>query len=302
MNKPAHATGYKQEVTENCERVLVTLLRGLGPWKNSVYLVGGLTPRYLIKARPPEVPAHAGTGDVDIVVELQMLADTKAYHSLDGNFKRLGFERGENAKGEKVSWRWQTKTKGGATIILELLADDPELGGGRVQPLPTEGDISALNIPHSSMVFDHYETKEISAELLGDDGNATETIRHADIVSFVCLKAFALDQRYERKDAHDLVYCLEHYEGGPEAAAKAFAIALDGRHREAVDKALNILRKRFADEGSSEGYLKDGPVAVAKFELGDDAETREARALRQRGASELVMRVLRAIEAGRYEQ
>ena len=47
MNKPGTVGGYKDEVTRNCERVLVTLLRGLGPWKNSVYLVGGLTPRYL---------------------------------------------------------------------------------------------------------------------------------------------------------------------------------------------------------------------------------------------------------------
>ncbi|GGH04743.1 hypothetical protein GCM10007420_21530 [Glycocaulis albus] len=296
MNKPAQASGYKQEVTENCERVLVTLLRGLGPWKNSVYLVGGLTPRYLIKARPPEVPAHAGTGDVDIVVELQMLADTEAYHSLEENFKKLGFERGENLKGEKVSWRWQANTESGATTILELLADDPKLVGGKVQPLPTEGNISALNIPHSSMVFDHHETKEISAELLGDDGNATETIRHADIVSFVCLKAFALDQRHERKDAHDLVYCLKHYEGGPEAAAKAFAAALGGKHREAVGTALHILGKRFADDERSEGYLKDGPVAAAKFELGGDAETREERTLRQRDASHLVMQLLRGID------
>lgn len=294
MNKPDQASGYENEVTENCERVLVTLLRGLGPWKDSIYLVGGLTPRYLIKARP-EVPRHAGTGDVDIVVELQMLADTDAYHSLEENFKKLGFERGKNARGEKVSWRWQATTDNGATIILELLADDPELGGGKVQPLPTEGNISALNIPHSSMVFDHHEVKEISAELLGDDGIATEAIRHADIVSFTCLKSYALDQRHERKDAHDLVYCLEHFEGGPEAAAKAFQAALDGKHKEAIEAALKILRKRFADDEKTEGYVKDGPVAVAKFELGDDAETREVRFLRQRKAAELIMRLLREI-------
>lgn len=297
MNKPSQASGYENEVTENCERVLVTLLRGLGPWKDSVYLVGGLTPRYLIGARPPKVPPHAGTGDVDIVVELQMLADTDAYHSLEENFKKLGFERGENVKGEKVSWRWQAKTDSGATIILELLADDPELGGGKVQPLPTEGNISALNIPYSSMVFDQYEVKDISAQLLGDDGIATETIRHADIVSFTCLKSYALDQRHERKDAHDLVYCLEHFEGGPEAAAKAFQGARDGKHKEPIEAALQILRKRFADDENAEGYRKDGPVAVAKFELGEDAETREARILRQRGAADLIMRLLREVGA-----
>jgi hypothetical protein len=27
-------------------------LRGLGPWKESVYLIGGLTPRYLDEALP----------------------------------------------------------------------------------------------------------------------------------------------------------------------------------------------------------------------------------------------------------
>ncbi|CAH2399262.1 antitoxin [Mesorhizobium escarrei] len=297
MSKPDQASGYKSEVTENCERVLVTLLRGLGPWKDSVYLVGGLTPRYLVKAKPPEVPAHAGTGDVDIVVELQMLADTGAYHSLEENFKKLKFERGENAQGEKVSWRWQANTETGATIILELLADDPALKGGKVQPLPTEGNISALNIPHSSMVFDHYEAKVISAELLGENGVATETIRHADIVSFTCLKSYALDQRHERKDAHDLVYCLEHFDGGLEGAVKAFRAALGGRHKEAVATALQILEKRFTDDGKTEGYTKDGPVAVAKFELGEDAETREERILRQRRAADLVMRLLKEIKS-----
>jgi hypothetical protein len=297
MHKPDTAGGYKNEVTEDCERVLVTLLRGLGPWKESVYLVGGLTPRYLVHAKPPEVPPHAGTADVDIVVELQMLADTEAYHSLEENFKKLGFERAENNKGEKVSWRWQAKTENGATIILELLADDPEQGGGKVQPLPTDGNISALNIPHSSMVFDHHETKDISAQLLGYDGIATETIRHADLVSFTCLKAFALDQRYERKDAHDLVYCIENCEGGTHAAAKAFRAALEGPHKEVIETALAILAKRFVDEGEVEGYTKDGSVAVAKFELGDGEDTREARILRQRNASGLVARLLKAIEA-----
>ena len=75
MAKPATFDGYGDRHTVDCERVLVTLLRGLGPWKESVFLVGGLTPRYLVAARPPEVPAHAGTLDVDIVVDLQILAD-----------------------------------------------------------------------------------------------------------------------------------------------------------------------------------------------------------------------------------
>jgi len=111
------------------------LLGGLGPWKESVYLVGGLTPRYLVPARPPVVPAHAGTLDVDIVIDLQILADTEAYHTLEDNLKKMGFERAENEQKQKLSWRWQTRTEHGALMVLELLADAPEIAGGKVQPL-----------------------------------------------------------------------------------------------------------------------------------------------------------------------
>lgn len=167
MAKPATLDGYSDQYTVDCERVLVTLLRGLGPWKDSVYLVGGLTPRYLVAARPPAVPAHAGTLDVDIVIDLQILADTEAYHTLEDNLKKMGFERAENEAGKKLSWRWQTRTEHGALMVLELLADAPDLVGGKVQPLPTEGTISALNIPHSSIVFDLYQVTEKRALELG---------------------------------------------------------------------------------------------------------------------------------------
>lgn len=294
MAKPATLDGYSDQYTLDCERVLVTLLRGLGPWKDSIYLVGGLTPRYLVPARPPAVPAHAGTMDVDIVIDLQILADTQAYQTLEENFKKMGFERAVNDKQQKLSWRWQTKTDHGALMVLELLADAPHIAGGKVQALPTEGTISALNIPHSSIVFELHQVTEIQAELLGGNGLATEKIKHANLVSFTCLKAFAYDQRFERKDAHDLVYCIEHAPQGLDVAAEAFRKELEGKQRDVVVASLAILRKRFASEATAEGYRKDGPVSVAKFELGesDDAAQREARTLRQREVSDLVEQLL----------
>jgi hypothetical protein len=295
MAKPSTLDGYADAYTLDCERVLLTLLRGLGPWKDSVFLVGGLAPRYLVRARPPEVPPHAGTQDVDIVVDLQLLADTEAYHTLEDNLRKLGFERATNDKGQKLSWRWQTRTEHGALMILELLADAPEIAGGRVQPLPTEGTISALNIPHSSIVFDLHQTSEIQAELLGGAGVATELVRHANLVSFTCLKALAFDQRFERKDAHDLIYCIEHAPEGLEAAAAAFHDALAGKHGTVLGETLAILQRRFCSDEKVEGFRKDGPIAVALFEQGEDPELREARALRQRETSDLVERLLALI-------
>lgn len=163
--------------------------------------------------------------------------------------------------------------------------------------MPTEGTISALNIPHSSIVFDLHQITEVEAELLGSDGIAVERIKHANLVSFTCLKAFAFDQRFERKDAHDLVYCLEHAPEGTEAVAQVFRQEREGKHGDVVKNALAILRTRFAQVGETEGYRKDGPVAVAKSELGegDEPEQREARALRQREASDVIEQLITRI-------
>jgi|SRR5579863_751493 len=298
MSKPTTLAGYRGRSTDDFERVLITLLRGLGPWKNSVFLVGGLTPHYLVSARPPAVPAHAGTLDVDIVVDLQILADIDAYRTLEENLRTMGFERGENDQGQKVSWRWKTRMESGAAVVLELLADKPELAGGRVQALPTEKSISALNVPHSSIVFDLYDDVAITAELLGNNGIVTETVKYANLVSFTCLKAFAFDDRTERKDAHDLIYCLEYAPQGLDAVAALFRQALAGKHGSVIRKALEILRRRFSQEPKIEGYLKDGPVSVAKFEVGESEEPvqRERRTLRQRQASSTVDQLLATID------
>jgi hypothetical protein len=47
-----------------------------------------------------------------------------------------------------------------------------------------------------------------------------------------------------------------------------------------IQASLEILRTRFAQDEKTEGYRKDGPVSVAKFELGegDEPDQREARA------------------------
>jgi len=202
----------------------------------------------------------------------------------------MGFERAENDKQQKLSWRWQTRTEHGALMVLELLTDAPEIAGGKVQALPTDGTISALNIPHSSIVFDMHQVTEIRAELLGGNGIATEQIRHANLVSFTCLKAFAFNDRFERKDAHDLVYCIEHATEGLDSVVDAFRNELGGKHGAVVKTSLDILHNRFLSDMDAEGYRKDGPVAVAKFEHGesDDPEQREQRILRQRQVCELV--------------
>jgi hypothetical protein len=142
---------------------------------------------------------------------------------------------------------------------------------------------------------------EVTADLLGQNGRATESIPYANIVSFTSLKAFAFDNRRENKDAHDLVYCLEHGDGGLDGSIAKFREALAGKHGETVHAALAILLKRFCDPKPDEGHFREGPVAAARFEIdGDDqdSEVREQRALRQRAVNNVISQLLGALGSG----
>jgi hypothetical protein len=288
--KPRHQGGYDAAHTDYCERTLVTLLRGLSPWKESVYLIGGLVPRYLIK-RPVGAagpPPHIGTTDVDIVLNLEVLADVEAYHRLEENLRRMGFERGKNDEGRAQHHRWVRPIREGVTIVLDLLCDVPDTEGSRVVKLSGDArGLSAIEIPGAHFVFGDYIEVSITAELLDDRGVATEVVRVAGIAPFVLLKALAYDERAEEKDAYDLVYTIANYEGGPEAVADVFADhANRADDRALFDRAFAALRNRFATDEKTEGHRKDGPTSYARF-LTDPART-DQDALNRRNASAVI--------------
>jgi len=266
--KPKHEAGYSEPHAEFCERTLVTLLRGLGPWKAGVYLTGGLVPRYLIPHRPgvEGPPPHAGTTDVDLVLDLELLARVEAYRRLENNLKTLGFERGTNDEGHPQHFSWRKPVGVGLVVVVDLLRDVALDEGGHVAAIDGERRLSTLGIPGARLVVaDHIEV-ELTAELLDERGVATENVRVANIVPFIVLKALAYDDRVEEKDAYDLIYCLMRYADGPPAVAAAFADGLDRWPDDPLPRrALTILRARFASDERTRGARKDGPTSYARF-------------------------------------
>jgi hypothetical protein len=72
----------------------------------------------------------------------------------------------------------------------------------------------------------------------------------------------------------------------------AFREQMGGKHADVLHSVLSILQNRFATDNNAEGYQKDGPVAVARFELGQDTDTREVRILRQRAVASVIEEML----------
>ena len=277
--KPKHQGGYTSAHAELCERTLVTLLRGLGPWKTSIYLIGGLVPRYIIaSAGDDTAPPHAGTTDVDIVLDLNLLASVQAYRTLEQNLKVLGFVRGTNEEGRAQHHSWRKPIDDVVTIIVDLLCDTEAAQDARLVKVPGERQLATLQIPGAHLaVADHLDIP-LTAELLDGLGVVTETIRVANIVPFIVLKALAFQDRLEEKDAYDLIYCLRYYQQGPPSVARAFAHALDEMPDEPllVD-AVEILRQHFATDDRTPGYRKDGPTLYARFSADPGRSNLDAR-------------------------
>ncbi|MDP2181433.1 MAG: nucleotidyl transferase AbiEii/AbiGii toxin family protein [Actinomycetota bacterium] len=214
---------YNSEATKRCERVLGTLMRGIGqPWREKVCLVGGLVPLYLVRGDGYAQPVHVGSTDVDVALRLAVEAeDLGAYTTLETNLKNNGFSRVDGS-----SWRWSA-TVDGDVVVLELLGDREDVEPGtvfrpKVTPPAGAGGVGLLCVRGLELAFRDSITITRDLQLL--DGAYSEVdFQVANLAPFVALKADAYLDRRKPKDAYDLVYVLRWWPGGPEAAAVAVA-------------------------------------------------------------------------------
>lgn len=258
-----HAWDYDSVTTARCERALVTLLGDLGPWRERVFLVGGLAPRYIVGQLPEGAPAHIGTTDVDLVIGLALGDDTpETYRTLETNLKRAGFSA-EN------SFRW-TRLVDGISVQVEFLCETDDVEPGRIFKPHGESvgsGLGAFNVRGAQLAALDFTEHEVEAERLDDGGLSTIAVRVCGLLPYVVLKILAFQDRHDNKDAYDLVFCLLNHGDGPEAAGAVAAGSPVVSHPQVAD-VLRLLAERFADAD------RDGPASYAAFlALPDDAES-----------------------------
>jgi hypothetical protein len=94
LSRREHHSDYDEETTVRCERALVTLLGDLGPWRERIYLAGGLAPRYLVGQLPEGARAHVGTTDVDLIIGFALGDETpETYRTLRNNLEKSHFKQ-----------------------------------------------------------------------------------------------------------------------------------------------------------------------------------------------------------------
>jgi hypothetical protein len=260
---------YDEATTDRCERVLITLLGDLGPWRERLVLVGGLAPRYLIGQLPEGARPHVGTTDIDLVIGLALGDETtETYRTLQNNLERSGFEQ------QEPSFRWERNVDG-VRVVVEFLCETSEVEPGRIfRPREMAGSkLGAFNVRGAHLVRDDFIERELEGERLDGGGRSRVVVRVANVLPYTVLKILAFQDRHQNKDAYDLVFTLLNHEGGPRRAGRASAqspVVGDPL----VAEALKLLKERFRDAG------QDGPSAYASF-LSTSEDAEEKSRLRQ---------------------
>jgi hypothetical protein len=266
----AHFTDYDEATTARCERALVTLLGDIGPWRERIYLVGGLAPRYLVGQLPEGARSHVGTTDIDLVIGLAVGDETvETYRTLQKNLQKAQFEENE------PSFRW-TRDVDGVNVIVEFLCDTQAVPAGwvfRPKAGLTGSRVAAFNVRGAQLARSDFIECDIEGERLDGGGRSKVAVRVANLLPYTVLKILAFQDRHENKDAYDLVFCLLNFGDGPDAAGRAAARSAIVRDSRVAD-ALELLGERFRDVD------RDGPAAYAAF-LAEPRDSEEAARLRR---------------------
>jgi len=147
--------------------------------------------------------------------------------------------------------------------------------------------------PHSdNLVSAWLSTFRVAGDFLLING---DTLFEPEVLERMLASNAPVAAAVNRKDAYDLGYCLEHVVR--DEVVQSLQRALAGSRGTEIAAAVDILQRRFVGADPSRGHLLTGPVAVAKFELGEenDPETREGRLLRQREVSSVMDGILRRV-------
>jgi hypothetical protein len=272
--EPRLASDYGERQVEAARRVLVDLGQILCGFRECVVVVGGWVPDLLL---PQAAEPHVGSIDVDLALDAAQLRDGR-YAELLG----LLLEIGRYRKGPKpFQFITDVDLKDGErplVVEVDILAPE-ELklrGHGRVKGfrvLQAEGCAAAFRAP---------EVINVSGPMI-DGVKNTVQVRVASLPDFIMMKCLALAGRDKPKDAYDIVYCLDHAQGGLAAIAAVWRTHIAEPD---MAEAIRVLREKFA---SVEAF---GPQRAAAFR---DLASGDEHAIAARRAYELVQALLRLL-------
>lgn len=283
-DEPRHEEDYEPRQVAAAKRVIVDVMQVLASYEDCLVLVGGWVPDLVIGESDE---AHVGSIDVDLALDA-----TKLNQGRYAEMLKLLLGTGRYRHGE-LNFQFITQVDLGdgepaVQVELDFLAPK-DVKTGKNKPKLIK-NFRVLKADGCAAAFHSPLTMKLSGQMAGGAKN-TVSLRVASVPDFLVMKSIALANREKPKDAYDICYCLDHYQGGIRGLARAWrAQMLDGSD---VAKSVEILKEKF------QGVDFYGPMMVVEFHNDTDDSVREEQARR---AFELVQQFLFEIEQSKNDE
>jgi hypothetical protein len=272
-----HHSAYDPSLVDVVLAEAAHLLRNLGFAAAHTVLIGGVVPSLLVLDPATNRP-HLGTTDLDLCLSVAIVeGDTAEYERIENALRNAGYEPTDD------SFRWRQSDRLRLQIEFFCPAGDGRPAGKLFRPKAAENPtakqnfgskLTAVALDAGQVIGDDVVVVPREVSLPVEGGRTTFEFRVTGVLGFLVAKVGALVGRDKPKDAYDIVWLIENFEGGP--AGAAFAItASPAFGRPDVDAALG----RLFGEFSAPDCL--GPSSYVRFmadvNMGADDRQRLAR-------------------------
>ncbi len=238
-----------RSAVEAARSVMFELMALLSTFRSHLVLIGGTVPGIMF---PNADKPHVGTLDVDLAIDRQVVGSPDM-----ALIETTLIKNGYRQSGSKpfIFYKKVLKEGNEYEIQVDLLTGESAVNTGGV----------ALAVHGCDLAFEG----PIETTLMGsfpDGSQRSVTVRIASYVPMICMKAMALMDRGEHKDAYDLYYCVKNYEKGTEHLALEFKKVINNP---GVIEGIKLLKEAFSKVDSK------GPSGVVEFLGGHDSGEKE---------------------------
>ena len=255
------AKSYDVGITGASKSALFEVLTALRSHRETIVLVGGWVPYFLIEdnRKTGSDFVHVGSIDIDLAVDDSRITGEE-YATIVKLLEGRGFSLSSDAKGDPVPNRFEKSVavhgrSATAKIEIDFLTGmaDPRIGKHRHRMI--QDSLLARKTHGCDAAFRH----QVVVSRHGRLPNGSEVkvdVRMADLVGCLAMKGIVLGERYKEKDAYDVFALVAHYNGGARAVADALRPCLG---EPLVDEGMARIGDAFRRRDAN------GPAWIADF-------------------------------------
>jgi hypothetical protein len=272
-----HYSGYDPALIETILAEAAYLLRHLGFAAAHTILIGGVVPSLLV-LDPATHRAHIGTTDLDVCLSVAIVeGDTAEYERIETALRKAGYQPTD------VSFRWRRTSRLPLEVEFFCPADDDRPAGNLFRPRAADNPtakqnfgakLGAIALAAGRAIESDAVVVEREVQLPEEGGKTRFAFRVTGALGFLVAKTGALMGRDKPKDAYDIVWIVENWDGGPAGVAEAIK-GSDAIGLVDVRETLDRLFEEFGDVD------RLGPRSYVRFMAEDgmsaDDRTRLAR-------------------------